>query len=80
MKKIMKLHTAKIKKWDFKTRLSEIEARLLKIKKIGLPTTIDPEIEQNLIEVYQIVEYWSRHIKSKNTKNIVPKNVNLWDK
>lgn len=74
----MKIMVSKIKSWDFKQRLEEIEERLKVLDDYGNETPF--EVGEAIREVNQIISYWKSHMKSKDErpKKKRTKPVNLW--
>lgn len=76
----MKINKSKIKKWNFKKRLSEIKIRLDFLKNSNL--SLDEDASDCFDEVNQIVKYWMSHMKDTSKINpvISKKEQNLWKK
>jgi hypothetical protein len=80
----MKINSTRIKNWDFKTRILEIERRLHDINDYS--ALLPDEVTIKLDEIRKIVSYWRKHMKGRDQKSeevkIIhkpKKPMNLWD-
>lgn len=58
----MKINQSKLRNWDFRDRLEEIEDRLDLLERLPM----DPGVAELIDEMSQIVNYWLKHMKRKS--------------
>jgi hypothetical protein len=81
----MKITSTKIKSWDSKQRLKEIEKRLEFIDSETITEwLIDDRLDNSIREALQIVRYWKRHLnapvepKKEPKEKTKEKPCNVW--
>lgn len=55
-----------MKRWSAKQRLEEIENRL---EEIDAWSDLQPSMEEEMDEIFQIIKYWKRHMKKIDKNN-----------
>ena len=75
----MKIMVSKIKGWNFKKRLEEIDTRLQEI--FDWNPDVPMYVDEKLQEISQIVKYWRDHVKDEEEKpkKSRTKSVNIYD-
>lgn len=64
----MKINKVRIKQWDTKRKLKEIEIRLSEIE---IWSELQPSMMKELEEIKQIIKYWKNHLdNSTSEKNV----------